>query len=399
MRLQRGIAVVALGLAAGLPALGGITVYEDDDSPRKIEIGGRIQAMYSGVDPSCGSGIMCLENDGGDEFDSYLDRWLFRRLRPYIAGTVTEHWLGKIEVDFGESLESDEVQIKDAYFVYSGFENEDSRLYVGNSKSVFGREFLNSSASLVRVERGFAGDHNFGVPDRALGVGFESRVRDGKLSYQLNAGAQHHDPAINRMDFDSPVNNQGDWNEGLLVAGRVDVHPLGHMKFSQGDFDRGGSKVTIGIGAFTWTNDDDNNSYTMAPTTKVDLDQAHGYELSAAYRGHGVTVDAEFQVVSGDTVVEGFTGGLYRNGTTDLEKISLVGSYMVVPSRLEVVAGFEQQDADNYEDEFTRTSGGLNWYINRNDLKLQVQYQAVESFIGLAGQDQNVWLVSTQFAF
>ena len=66
-------------------------------------LGGRVQLQYYRADP-----------DGGESTDDLF----FRRLRPYIAGTVTENWMGKIQVDFGKAGDDDEVAVKDAYLQY-----------------------------------------------------------------------------------------------------------------------------------------------------------------------------------------------------------------------------------------------------------------------------------------
>ena len=58
------------------------------------------------------------------------DRIFFRRLHPYIQGSVTRNWDGKIQVDFGDA---EEVAIKDAYMRYKGWKNLE--LYIGNTKS------------------------------------------------------------------------------------------------------------------------------------------------------------------------------------------------------------------------------------------------------------------------
>lgn len=405
MRMRAAAILMAFGTIGIVvsPAQAGVTVYENGD--KKIEIGGRIQPFYIAVMPDCEAGASCLEDDSGATFDSTVDDLVLRRLRPYIAGTVTKHWMGKIEFDFGEAEDADEVQIKDAFFVRSGYTNGTSKLTIGNAKSVFSREFLNSSSSLSVVERGFTGDHNFGVPDRALGVKWGSHVRDGKVAYAANIGAQQHDPAVNRMDFDSPLNNAGDWNEGALIAARVDFHPLGYFKMSQGDFEREASRVAFGLSAFAWINDDDNNTNTDPATglttdiAKVDLDQATGGEASFAYRGRGVTIDAVYQVVSAETVDGTFTGGLYRDGSTDLDKVELIGAYLFPKNLFELAVAHDRQDADNYEDTFARTSVVFNFYLNEHKLKFQASYRMVENFIGIRGQDQEVIFGSAQFQF
>lgn len=406
MNRLRGKAAIAVAglLAMGWAGIarGGMTVYEDGH--KKIEIGGRIQLMYVQFSADCPSGTDCLLADSDVLPDDDYDDLFFRRLRPYISGTITENWMGKIEFEFGESTDADEVQIKDAFIVKSGFANPKSKLTVGNAKSVFSREFVNSSASLQLVERGFTGDHNFGVPDRAIGVVWESQLADGRVGYALNGGIQNHDPAIHRMDFDSPANDAADWNEGPVVAGRVDFFPLGFMKTSQGDFERGTSKIAVGLGAFAWSNDDDRNSYTDAmgvttSLTKVDLDSADGVELSVAYRGAGISADAEIQRVSGETVDETFTGGMYRDGSTDLDKFSVVAGYMLPGSKVEFAAGFDSQDADNYEEKWERTTVGVNWYVNGQNMKVQLSYRMVSNFLGLPDQDHDVIFATNHFIF
>ncbi|MGB7490636.1 MAG: porin, partial [Thermoanaerobaculia bacterium] len=131
----------------------GIVVYEDGD--KFIEIGARIQLqyLYFSEDPRLGE---------GDSQDTIF----FRRLRPYIAGSVTKNWLGKLQFDMGKSLDQDELAVKDAYMQYTGWKNH--KIFIGNSKAVFSREFLTSSKRQQTVERWFVGQHNFGSPDRML---------------------------------------------------------------------------------------------------------------------------------------------------------------------------------------------------------------------------------------
>ncbi|MCP3977879.1 MAG: hypothetical protein GY716_00920 [bacterium] len=376
----------ATALIAASAGSAGIVVYEEGN--KKIEVGGRIQLQYLNINP-----------ESGDSRDDVF----FRRLRPYIAGTVTEDWYGKIQFDFGKSLDSDEVAIKDAFMRYSGFKAEGLKLSIGNTKTPFSREFLTSSKRQQHVERTFTGDHNFGSPDRQLGLRLDGKASSGKFSYSAAVGAEHHDPASGRMDFDSPVNRQGDWNEGWVAAGRVDFHPLGYMKFDQGDFRSDDWKFTVGASGFTWSNDDDNNTFTdddglSLDPDKADLDSATGFEVSSGLRGHGLSVDAAFQVVSGDTVVEDFTGGIYLDGTTDLEKITVEGGYMVLKN-LELALGFESQDADNYQTEFERVDVSVNWFWNKHKAKLQLTHRMATNVAGEEDVDIDTTFLQAQYVF
>ncbi|MDH3629258.1 MAG: OprO/OprP family phosphate-selective porin [Acidobacteriota bacterium] len=391
MRTTAYALVAAAMIIAGVtvPATAGIAVYDKDG--KKIEVGGRIQLQYRNADAS-----------GGGDFDEIF----FRRLRPYIQGTVTEDWMGKIQFDFGKAEDSNEVALKDAYMQYLGWENH--KITIGNSKTPFSREFLASSKRQQLVERSFTGDHNFGSPDRQLGIRLDGSALDKKITYAASLGTEEHDPAINRMDFDSPANAAADWNEGVVVAARLDYHPLGYMKFDQADFRSDEWKINFSVAAFNWSNDDDNNTYTDSGTGmvnatgladgKVDLDSAEGLELSAGVRGMGFSADIEFQKISGDTVDPTFTGGLYANGKTDLDIIAVEAGYMVA-SNVEVVAGWDTFDADNFTASTDRTSLGLNWYWNKHKAKLQLTYRTWDSVTGVPGSDLDEVIAQAQFVF
>jgi hypothetical protein len=379
---------LAMVIAAGTsgPASAGIKIYEDGE--KFVEVGGRIQLQYANVDV-----------DGEEQRDQVF----FRRLRPYIAASVTENWSGKIQVDFGKSLDQDEVAVKDAYMEYTGWKNK--TLTIGNSKTPFSREFLASSKRQQTVERGFVGDHNFGTPDRQLGLRLSGHSESKKITYQVAFGAEHFDPDARRMDFDTPVNNADDWNEGPIVAGRIDFHPWGQMKFDQGDFHSDEFKATFSLGFFSWSNDGDNNTYTDPGTglsfssSKADLDQAEGLEISGGLRGRGFSVDLEYNLVSGDTVDPTFTGGLYRNGSTDLDKYQIEGGYMLAHTPLEIVGRYQSLDADNYEEAWNATEFGLNYFWNKHKAKVQLTYRLGENVAGQKGVDGETILVQWQFVF
>ncbi|TDI32610.1 MAG: hypothetical protein E2P03_06465 [Acidobacteria bacterium] len=382
-----------LALMGAVPAAAGITVYEEGD--KKLEIGGRIQIQY-----------LNFETDGDPDGDVEFDEIFFRRLRLYIAGTVTRDWYAKIQFDFGKAEDNNEVAVKDAYIQYLGLARH--KITIGNSKTPFSREYLTSSKRQQLIERSFGGDHDFGSPDRNMGVRLEGQQFDKKLGYMVSAGAEDHDPAVNRMDFDTPVNRDSDYNQGWLAAARVDWHPLGYVALDQGDFHSDSWRFNLSLAAYTWMNDDDNNTYTDANgvTTvegkvegKVDLDSAHGVELSAGVRGHGFSADVEYQKITGDIVDDTFTGGLYRNGTTDLDIFAVEAGYMLPNNHLELVAGWDSLDADNYDDAWTRIKAGVNWFWNKHKAKTQISYRKSDNYLGQAGVDADAITVQMQFVF
>ena len=383
--------LLLVGLMA-LPVTGeaaGITVYKDGD--KYVKMGGRIQLQYHMEDP-----------DTGSSSDEKTDEVLFRRLRPYIEGSVHKDWKGKFQFDYGKADGENEVSIKDAYMQYKGFEN--LVITVGNANFPFSRELLTSSKYQQLVERTFIGDHDYGTPDRNAGVHVTGGLMDNHVTFGASVSAADIDPDAKKLDFDTPVNRNEDFNEGWMFGGRVDWHPMGYMKMSQGDFARDDLKATIGIAAFTWSNDDDNITYTddndnSLSSSKPDVDSVTGFEISGAFRGYGVSVDAEYNIFNAETIDDSFTGGIYEDGETDLESFAIEGGYMIIPSKLELVAGYEVQDADNYAEKWERTSLGLNYFFAKHDIKLQATYRMGENKNGVEDNDLDELFVQAQYVF
>jgi phosphate-selective porin OprO/OprP len=376
-------------LAGGCVALGatslasaGVEVYRDGD--KSVELGARLQLQYHRTDPDVGASE---------------DEWFFRRLRPYIQGTVTSDWEGKFQFDLGKSSGDNEVAVKDAYMAYSGWKN--TTVYIGNTKTVFSREFLTSSKRQQMIERSFVGDHNYGGPDRQLGFRLDTHNDDKTLMWKVNLGSESIDPDARKLDFDTPANDSPDFNQGTVVAARVDIHPRGEMKFDQGDFYSDSGKFSFSLAAFAWRNDDDNNTYTVAGASisgsKADIDNANGFEVSAGYRGQGFSIDGQYNKISADTVVGTFSGGLYRNGSTDLDAYALEAGYMIPNSSFEVIIGAESLDADNYATPWDRTSVGLNYFMNKHKAKIQFTWRMGSNIDGVRGADSNEAFVQFQF--
>ncbi len=363
----------------------GVTVYKQDG--QYVKLGGRIHIQYHQVSP-----------DGGED----KDKIFLRRFRPYVEGSLHKDWKGKLQWDMGKAEDDNELAVKSAYMQYSGFSS--GKLYIGNMKSGYSREIMTSSKKQQLVERTFTGDHNYGVAEYLLGLRFDGFAADKTISYILSAGGMNIDPDDKKLDFDTPVNGKTDWNQGWVVAGRVDYHPFGYLPLSQGDFKRE-QKLTIGLGAFAWSNDDDNNIYTddagnhIPGDSKADVDSANGVEISAAYRIAGFSVDAQYNLINASTVDGGYSGGLFKNGETDLTQMALEGGYMVIPSRLELVAATESMDADGYAEVWTRNSIGVNWFMHKHDIKMQLTYRQGKNINGKDGEDQDELFLQAQYVF
>jgi hypothetical protein len=368
---------VITALATPLSAFAGGITYKDGDD--YLKVGGRIQLQYHQVQP-----------DGGDTTDEIF----FRRLRPYIEGSTHKDWKAKIQWDMGKAEGENEIAIKDAYFQYKGMSN--AKLTIGNANFPFSREFLTSSKYQQLVERTFVGDHNYGTPDRNVGIHMTGNTESKKVTWGASGTIASIDPDNKKLDFDTPVNRNDDFNDGFMIGGRVDFHPFGKLKFSQGDFS-GKTKATIGVAAFSWGNDGDNNTYAPGDS-KADVDSVTGVEVSGAFRSSGFSVDAQYNTFDADTVLAGITDGIYKNGTTTLTNAAIEGGYMI-NNTIEIVAGYQTQDADGYATAWNRTSVGANWFINKHDTKVQLTYRMGENLNGVENADEDEVFLQTQFVF
>jgi hypothetical protein len=321
----------------------------------------------------------------------------FRRFRPYIEGSVHKDWKGKFQWDMGKS----DLSVKDAFMEYSGFDA--MKVTVGNANFPFSRELLTSSKTQQLVERTFVGDHNYGTPGRNAGIHLSGHAIAGKkLTWGASLTSANIDPDTNKLDFDSPVNAEADFNEGWMVGGRVDYHPFGALRMAQGDFERK-VKATIGVGGYSWSNDDDNNTYTTDGVTnklaKSDVDSVTGFEVSGAFRGAGFSVDAEYNIFNAKTVDSTVTSGIYQKGKTTLKNYAIEGGYMVIADRLELVVGYQSQDADNYATAWNRTSVGANWFLKKQDIKVQLTYRMGENLKGVRDKNEDEIFLQTQYVF
>ena len=113
----------------------------------------------------------------------------------------------------------------------------------------------------------------------------------------------------------------------------------------------------------------------------------------------GASVDAQYNIFNADTVDPAVTSGIFRNGTTELTSYAVEGGYMVLPDKLELVAGYSSQDADNYAAKWKRTEIGANWFIKKHDIKAQVTYRMGSDVDGVKGSDKDELFVQAQYVF
>ena len=374
MGVLAGAAVTAMPMLASA----GITLYEEGN--KSLEIGGRLQPQYRLVDADS-------EGEGSDSGDDFF----LRRMRFYIEGTLTENIYGIWQVDFGDTSEDPEV--KDAFINYSGLSA--GEIQVGNMKVPYSRELLTSSKRQQFVERTVVGDHNFGVPDRQIGILYTAAPSD---VFQVAAGVFNAglESDLDKVDFESRVSGDPDYF-GKMFAGRIDFTPLGGFKLAQGAFGEE-TKFGLGLNGFYWDNDSDAGfeDFEADSSPEGEYDSVTGLGVDAAFRSGYFSADAAIQYTNAE-VTDGTRDFLSDNGVTDgigfvndegdakFMTYMVKAGYMIVPSKLEFTAGFSALDLDDgyrdadgtiiSDDMDKRYSAGLNYFFNKHDAKIQLTYE------------------------
>ena len=367
------ISIIALSALSAHTVMASGFTYKDGD--KYMKIGGRIQIQYHIEDP-----------DDGE----LTDELFLRRLRPYVEASTHEDWKGMFQWDFGLG----KVEPREVYMQYHGLEN--MLIRIGNTEFPFSREFTTSNKKQQLVERTFVGNSKRGTPDRQTGIHLHGNNLAKKLTWRAATVIASQAPDNRKLDYRTAISlyQDDDWSQGPMAGARVDYHPFGFMEFSQGDFDRK-LKATIGISGFTWQNDHD----TLDTTRSNDVERISAFEISGAVHGGGISVDAQYNIFASRLVDNGISEGLYKDSKATVTQYSVEGGYMVIPSRVELVAGYQVQDADGYDKAWTRSSVGLNYFVKKHNIKFQLTYQIGNNVDGTDGNDINEMFLQTQYVF
>jgi len=363
------------------------------DRPRfSAETGGKIQVQYFDAD----------SDDPDNEDDVFL-----RRLRPFFLGHLATNWKWKLEIELSADIEArnirlDQLDIRDAYLRYEGRKTRGRRLTFGNQRAPFSRDLLTPSTHQLLVERSFVGDSSGGVPTRTLGVHLRGESTAGRVAYWGSVGALGHDPDAHRMKFESLIGGSDDLNEGVLVAGRLDLHPRGSMTFSDGDSHTPRFKYTWSLAGYVWENNGNINRLTEGGVSldpeRADLDSASGLELSGGLRGRGITLDWQYNRIRGETVANDFSGGLYVGGDTHLDVFAVEGGYRFSRSPVELGGELSRFEADGYADAMDRATLVLNLHgLDRFNAKLQISHGWMSSRGGVPGDDFQETRIQLQY--
>lgn len=406
--LARHVLLVLCVVAAPATAVAEVNVWEKDGSYLDIAMLLQIQGRFVKSD---GAGVT---PDGSAIF--------FRRIRPAISGSVDHDWYGIIEIDFGLGYEGQDprTSIQLAFIAYDGFQDSHATaVAIGSMKAAFGQEFLTPSTKVLTLERTFSADQWYGTPDLAMGAGFAYANSARTLATQVVGGMMSIRQRPDRIWFQNPQNQSDpDDDTGILVSGRVEYWPFGEMPvrpkhpsrlaFDPNDLARTEEwRLLANVGGFGWWNNNSNHITTECPVTDshvcpdglVDVRRVVGGELSSTLLGYGFVAQAEYQHIRGTLRESTFDGGLYRNGKTVLDKLTLNGGYMVVANTLELWGSFSFLSATNFPGTWYSTRGGLHWFAHKHSVQFSLELTRNTNAFGTQDAYENIARVEAQLAW
>ncbi|HET7220138.1 MAG TPA: porin [Vicinamibacterales bacterium] len=376
-------AIAALLVAAPLST----ALAQSSASPPTVTVTGYIQPQYERLQVE----------------EAARDRAIFRRLYLGVQTTIAKNWSGTILIDFAPLLQDDRIGIGDVLLRYNGVSGKGLTFSLGHQKIPFSRSILMSSRSRSLVERPFTGERAFGAPGRGIGAQVDGRHADQRFQWSASLASVMHAPNAQELRLSGIADAEDTWNEGVMVVGRAEWHPLGPVAREQGDFERGPFRVMGGLSAYAWTNDGDRNLFTRdgvsSSPTFADLDAAQAVEVSGGLRGHGVSVDAAWSRVQGETIDPQFTGGIYVDGRASLHETAVEAGYMVILSRLEALASLDSLAIDARSATAYRPSFGAVWYVDGHRLKFSAMHRQSVNVLGVRGARGRQTYLQAQYGF
>ncbi len=348
----RGVWIVAMLalLPTGAPATAAAgweygdegLAYESSDGDFTLEVGNRAQVRFVWEDPRPG--------DSKGSFD--IARYKLR-----IRGTMFRNWEYLLQSDLAAGSESGGRLLEDAVFMYVA--DHRAQLWVGQGKTVFGRQQLTSTGDQQFVDRSIATTRFAHGRDVGIAVTGHNMNR----TYEYAAGL-YNGNGINK--------DEGD-NIDYMGALRLVFTPYGEFPLAETDLERSRqSRLAIGVSAM----------FNTTGTEGFEEERVTRGGLELAYRKGGFGVVGEFFTESADTVLGdppldetdtdgwyGQLGYLWSNG------VEIAGRYS------ELLLDVEQRDETEagvaFGYHFVLRRRAADTRILRGN-KLQVDYRRLE---------------------
>jgi len=344
----------------------------------KLALGGLLQTQYEGGDVSAFEGRF-----GSAAID---DRFRLRRMRINVTGDFAEKFDFKLEGEFAQSDTSITVRNAVGATIASNstrtsfggldlwanwHQFPEFQIKVGQYKASFGFEQLSADPKLLTPERSQVTSAL--TPERQIGVQiwgkpFANVFPEHKDLLTYYAGI------FNGNGRNVAVND----NDEYMYVGRLEVQPLKTKIFNED------ATLKLGVNALS-SNDAPGTVLSPAGSVRVNSDGSLSTftSLSAAERtAYGF--DASFHLGPFDLMAEYLSEDFDArpvNGLAPLftdfraDGYYVQAGYYLIPEKLQLVTKYESFDPGQVaNDNLSSITGGLNYYIKRDDIKIMAHY-------------------------
>jgi len=331
----------------------------------KLVLGGFIQINFEDGD------VSAFEGRFGQT--AQKDRFRLRRARINLTGDFAEQFDFKIEGDFGQGdgLNSNRLAFSGTDIFLNWHQFPEAQVKVGQWKAPFGLEQLTPDTSLYIIERSLPTGAI--TPDRQIGAQlwgkpFANVWPDQKDLLTYYAGI------FNGNGRNVSVND----NNNFMYVGRLELMPFKGKIFGQD------SSLKLGDDVLN-SRDDAGTNISQSLNLLVNADGSLSpFVLPGADERTAWGVDAWFKLGPFDLIgeylqekVNGRTVNGVRPGFADFTTNGyyITAGYFLIPKKLQAAVRWEDLNpGQKGNDGIHSITGGLNYYIHGDDLKLMVNY-------------------------
>jgi phosphate-selective porin OprO and OprP len=357
-------------------------IYVQPGGPElKLTLGGVIQANFEGGDVSAFEGRFGL--------NAVKDRFRLRRAKIRMTGEFTENFDFKIEgnLEQGDSAitasrrnpdgtfttvtNSNRTEMSGTDIFVNWHQFPEAQIKIGQWKAPFGLEQLTPDETIFTIERSLPTGAI--TPERQIGAQIWGKPLTHILPEQKDVVTYYAGIFNgNGRNFSTNDNNE------FMYIGRLELLPFKGKLLGQD------SSLKVG-GDVLYSRDDAGTNISQTLNLKVNSDGSLSpFVLPGAGERTAWSVDAWFTFGPFDLIgeylaedvdprtVAGVTPGF---NAFDPSGWYIQGSYFIIPKKLQAVVKWEELSPDQVRDDGIHSiTGGLNYYIHGDNIKVMANY-------------------------
>jgi phosphate-selective porin OprO and OprP len=301
------------------------------------------------------------------------DRFRLRRARINLTGDFAENFDFKVEGDFEQSdgISSNRTDFSATDIFVNWHQFPEAQIKVGQWKAPFGLEQITPDTTLLLAERSLPTGAI--TPDRQVGVQLWGKPFTHVWPEQKDL-LTYYAGIFNGNGRNVSVND----NNNFMYVGRLELMPFKGKVFGQ--------ESSLRLGADVLNSRDDkgtnisqtlnllvNSDGSLSPFVLPGADERTAWGVDAALKIGPFDLIGEYleEYVDGRTV-NGVAPG-FADFTTN--GFYITGAYSLIPKKLQAVVRWEQLNpGQKGNDGIHSITGGLNYYIHGDDIKLMANY-------------------------